>query len=275
MASLLDATRSLWASVLNGGAARKPSSPATADRPSRLKFAEPCATTHAVEPAPRELRDEVWWTARDYAEIRQKQRALALEALRQARAAPAGTTPPPIPGESRRGLGVCCEPGTTAERARLVQEGRAEVVRAHRGGMEPAALAELCRELSAWAAVNARDVASKDELDASTRSDAGHASASDLLAVAARPPAPPSTPPAPTKRGADDEPAAASPAKRPASPATASGGFLAGAPRDNAPAAGIGIAAEPPPAGVTAPCQAGLASMVRSDSFGDLRAAGS
>ena len=91
MASLLDATRSLWASVLNGGAARKPSSPATADRPSRLKFAEPCATTHAVEPAPRELRDEVWWTARDYAEIRQKQRALALEALRQARAAPAGT----------------------------------------------------------------------------------------------------------------------------------------------------------------------------------------
>ena len=59
MASLLDATRSLWASVLNGGAARKPSSPATADRPSRLKFAEPCATTHAVEPAPRELRDEV------------------------------------------------------------------------------------------------------------------------------------------------------------------------------------------------------------------------
>ena len=80
MASLLDATRSLWASVLNGGAARKPSSPATADRPSRLKFAEPCATTHAVEPAPRELRDEVWWTARDYAEIRQKQRALALEA---------------------------------------------------------------------------------------------------------------------------------------------------------------------------------------------------
>ena len=177
MASLLDATRSLWASVLNGGAARKPSSPATADRPSRLKFAEPCATTHAVEPAPRELRDEVWWTARDYAEIRQKQRALALEALRQARAAPAGTTPPPIPGESRRGLGVCCEPGTTAERARLVQEGRAEVVRAHRGGMEPAALAELCRELSAWAAVNARDVASKDELDASTRSDAGHASA--------------------------------------------------------------------------------------------------
>ena len=134
MASLLDATRSLWASVLNGGAARKPSSPATADRPSRLKFAEPCATTHAVEPAPRELRDEVWWTARDYAEIRQKQRALALEALRQARAAPAGTTPPPIPGESRRGLGVCCEPGTTAERARLVQEGRAEVVRAHRGG---------------------------------------------------------------------------------------------------------------------------------------------
>ena len=275
MASLLDATRSLWSSVLNAGAARKPASP-PADRPSRLKFAEPCATTHAVEPAPRELRDEVWWTARDYAEIRQKQRALALEALRQARAAPAGTTPPPIPGESRRGLGVCCEPGTTAERARLVQEGRAEVVRAHRGGMEPAALAELCRELSAWAAVNARDVASKDELDASTRSDAGHASASDLLAVAARPPAPPSTPPAPTKRGADDEPAAASPAKRPASPATASGGFLAGAPRDNAPAAGIGIAAEPPPpAGVTAPCQAGLASMVRSDSFGDLRAAGS
>ena len=107
MASLLDATRSLWSSVLNAGAARKPASPP--ERPSRLKFAEPCATTHAVEPAPRELRDEVWWTARDYAEIRQKQRALALEALRQARAAPAGTTPPPIPGESRRGLGVCCE----------------------------------------------------------------------------------------------------------------------------------------------------------------------
>ena len=79
MASLLDATRSLWSSVLNAGAARKPASPP--ERPSRLKFAEPCATTHAVEPAPRELRDEVWWTARDYAEIRQKQRALALEHL--------------------------------------------------------------------------------------------------------------------------------------------------------------------------------------------------
>merc|ERR1739841_325866 len=88
MASLLDATRSLWSSVLNAGAARKPASPP--ERPSRLKFAEPCATTHAVEPAPRELRDEVWWTARDYAEIRQKQRALALEALRQARRPRAG-----------------------------------------------------------------------------------------------------------------------------------------------------------------------------------------
>lgn len=263
MASLLDATRSLWASVLNGGAARKPPSPEKSERPTRLSFAEPCATTHAVEPAPRELRDAVWWTARDYAEIRQKQRALALRALQAARAAPAGTTPPPIPGESRRGLGVCCEPGTTQERARLVQEGRSEIVRAHRGGMDPAALAELCRELSAWAAVNAYEVAGKDELDASARHDAGHASASDLLAVAR-------TPPTPTKRLADDEPPTASPAKRPASPAA--GTFLSGEPRDNAPAAGIGIAE--PPAGVALPGHS-LASMVRSDSFGDLRAAGS
>ena len=68
-----------------------------------------------------EQRSEVWWTSEDYATIRSRQRELALLALRQARETPPGTQPPPIPGESRRGLGVCCEPGTTAERARLVR----------------------------------------------------------------------------------------------------------------------------------------------------------
>ena len=186
----------------------------------------------------------------------------ALEALRQARAAPAGTTPPPIPGESRRGLGVCCEPGTTAERARLVQEGRAEVVRAHRGGMEPAALAGLCRELSAWAAVNARDVASKDELDASTRSDAGHAGLGPARRGGAAAGA------ALDAAGADEARRRRRARGRVAGEAArvAGGGerrLPRGRARDNAPAAGIGIAAEPS-AGVTAPCQAGLASMVRS-----------
>ena len=108
------------------------------------------------------IREETYWRAQDYAQIRDNQRRLIELVLRQAREAPDGAVPPPIPGESRRGLGICCEPGTNSGRASRVKTGLRQIVRAHRSGMGWRDLAALSAELSEWAASNAREVGLKD-----------------------------------------------------------------------------------------------------------------
>ena len=115
-----------------------------------------------LDEQPEEERRSVWWTHRDYQQIRARQRELILLVLKQAHDYPPGVVPPPIPGESRRGLGICCEPGTNSGRAARVKMGLRQIVRAHREGLAWGPLSELSAELSEWAASNAREVGLKD-----------------------------------------------------------------------------------------------------------------
>jgi len=108
------------------------------------------------------VREQVYWQAHEYAQIRENQRRLIETVLRAARRAPDGETPPPIPGESRRGLGLVCEPGTNSGRAARVRSARRAVVEAQRDGYSPGQLAALAAELGRWATRNARDVGLRD-----------------------------------------------------------------------------------------------------------------
>lgn len=113
-------------------------------------------------------RDNMYWNSEDYAAIRDNQRRLIELVMRQVRQYPEGTVPPPIPGESRRGLGIICEPGTNSGRATRVRSARRAVVEAYRDGYSPEMIGKLAAELSLWATKNAYDVGVKDEQAAKT-----------------------------------------------------------------------------------------------------------
>ena len=103
----------------------------------RVQFREPLCEHHGIallRDIPLWVREEMYWQARDYANIRENQRRLIDVVLRQARDCPDGRVPPPIPGESRRGLGICCEPGTNSGRAARVRSARRAIVEAQRDG---------------------------------------------------------------------------------------------------------------------------------------------
>ncbi|KAJ1449396.1 hypothetical protein M885DRAFT_535836 [Pelagophyceae sp. CCMP2097] len=134
-------------------------------RGRRVEFKDPLAAVRGVPTLgewTEEERRAAYWSHREYAQIRNRQRQLILKVLQQAREHPAGVIPPAISGESRRGLGLCCEPGTTGGRAARVAFGRRRIVEVHRGGAAPEVVAGLSTELSEWAQVNARDVGLKD-----------------------------------------------------------------------------------------------------------------
>ena len=267
--------------------------------PRRVRFRDPLCAVRPIallRDVPLWIREETYWRAQDYAQIRDNQRRLIELVLRQARDAPDGGVPPPIPGESRRGLGICCEPGTNSGRAARVRSARRAIVEAQRDGYSPAQLAELAAELSRWAGRNARDVGLKDA--AAIVADFDYASFGRAEAAPPPPaPAAPAPPPPPSpKRQASGLVARAA---RSAA-GTASG---TGAPDADEPAEadadgadgvdGLGLAsmirsdslsdlsaaAAPPPAAPGAKAEpppalegAGLASMIRSDSLGDLAA---
>lgn len=116
----------------------------------------------ALADIPKDVRDDMYWGSEDYANIRDNQRRLIEVVMRQVRQYPEGTTPPPIPGESRRGLGVICEPGTNSGRAARVRSARRAVVEAYRDGYSPESISKLATELSQWATKNAYEVGMKD-----------------------------------------------------------------------------------------------------------------
>ena len=115
----------------------------------RVRFRDPLCAVRPIallRDVPLWIREETYWRAQDYAQIRDNQRRLIELVLRQARDAPDGGVPPPIPGESRRGLGICCEPGTNSGRAARVRSARRAIVEAQRDGYSPGQLAELAAE---------------------------------------------------------------------------------------------------------------------------------
>lgn len=111
---------------------------------------------------PKSQKDDMFWSAEDYAAIRENQRRLIEIVVKQVREYP-DIVPPPIPGESRRGLGIICEPGTNSGRAARVRSARRIVVEAHRDkNYTPEMVATLAAELSQYATKNAYDVGIKD-----------------------------------------------------------------------------------------------------------------
>mmetsp|Transcript_1490 Transcript_1490/g.4411 ORF Transcript_1490/g.4411 Transcript_1490/m.4411 type:complete len:453 (-) Transcript_1490:408-1766(-) len=132
----------------------------------RVIFSSPVVRKEHLVPAlcdlPKWVRDEMYWGVEDYAAIRDNQRRLIELVLRQVREYPEGVLPPPIPGESRRGLGIICEPGTNSGRAARVRSARRAVVEAYRDGYSAEMISKLAQELSLWATKNAYDVGLKD-----------------------------------------------------------------------------------------------------------------
>eukprot|EP00633_Aureoumbra_lagunensis_P001091 CAMPEP_0197287672 /NCGR_PEP_ID=MMETSP0890-20130614/4293_1 /TAXON_ID=44058 ORGANISM="Aureoumbra lagunensis, Strain CCMP1510" /NCGR_SAMPLE_ID=MMETSP0890 /ASSEMBLY_ACC=CAM_ASM_000533 /LENGTH=395 /DNA_ID=CAMNT_0042757639 /DNA_START=210 /DNA_END=1398 /DNA_ORIENTATION=+ len=132
----------------------------------RVGFASPVVKSHHLVPAlcdiPRWIREEMFWGLEDYAAIRDNQRRLIEVVMRQVREYPQGVVPPPIPGESRRGLGIICEPGTNSGRAARVRGARRAIVEAYRDGYSPEMISKLAAELSLWATKNAYQVGLKD-----------------------------------------------------------------------------------------------------------------
>jgi len=106
---------------------RRPSSePKPADR---VTWAD--APTWIDPPASYDFTDpaELWWTAAERREqLARTEWLVALETKRKLR----DELRPPIPGESRRGLGVACEPSTPAARAAKIASHRRAIVAASR-----------------------------------------------------------------------------------------------------------------------------------------------
>ena len=275
----------------------------------RLRFGDPIQHESPIPrlcDTPRWERERVYWQAHEYAQIRDNQRRLIETVLRSARQCGEGELPPPIPGESRRGLGLICEPGTNSGRAARVRSARRAVVEAQRDGYSPAQLADLAEELGAWATNNAREMGLKD---AEAVGDFDFRSFSREIQSQNEIDSPSSTPektaPIALKRRTSlpKEPAASSPqspsviahAQRHACEKTAP---VAHARRssessqqpDDDQADGLGLASmirndsltnlveygteEAPQQTQGAPDGAGLASMIRNDSLGDLQAMG-
>ena len=275
----------------------------------RLRFGDPIQHESPIPrlcDTPRWERERVYWQAHEYAQIRDNQRRLIETVLRSARQCGDGELPPPIPGESRRGLGLICEPGTNSGRAARVRSARRAVVEAQRDGYSPAQLADLAEELGAWATNNAREMGLKD---AEAVGDFDFRSFSREIQSQNEIDSPPSSPkataPIALKRriSLPKEPAASSPqspsviahAQRHGTEKTAP---VAHARRSSESsqqpeedqADGLGLASmirndsltnlveygteEAPQQTQEAPDGAGLASMIRNDSLGDLQAMG-
>ena len=276
-----------------------PPTPAQACK-SRLVFGDPIQHLSPIPTlgeTPRWERERVYWQAHEYAQIRDNQRRLIETVLRSARRCAEGELPPPIPGESRRGLGLICEPGTNSGRAARVRSARRAVVEAQRDGYSPAQLADLAAELGAWATNNAREMGLKDAEavgDFDFKSFSREIQSQEAQApAAATPPTPQRTlsPVAPIVRAAraSAKKEGVAHARRSVDGSAPAPGAAAYPEPDEddstTHADGLGLAsmirndsltnlvehgAEEEPA--TAPNGAGLASMIRNDSLGDLTA---
>ena len=275
----------------------------------RLRFGDPIQHESPIPrlcDTPRWERERVYWQAHEYAQIRDNQRRLIETVLRSARQCGEGELPPPIPGESRRGLGLICEPGTNSGRAARVRSARRAVVEAQRDGYSPAQLADLAEELGAWATNNAREMGLKD---AEAVGDFDFRSFSREIQSQNEIDSPPSSPkataPVALKRriSLPKEPAASSPQspsviahaqrhheEKTAPVAHARRSSESSQQPDDDQADGLGLASmirndsltnlvehgteEAPQQTQEAPDGAGLASMIRNDSLGDLQAMG-
>mmetsp|Transcript_6249 Transcript_6249/g.18939 ORF Transcript_6249/g.18939 Transcript_6249/m.18939 type:complete len:361 (-) Transcript_6249:489-1571(-) len=171
LAEAVDEERAETTEASEGDRESTPLSAAGRAKRKKVMFRQPLAEemlVPALRDIPKYVRDDMFWGTEDYAAIRDNQRRLIELVMRQVRAYPEGVVPPPIPGESRRGLGIICEPGTNSGRAARVRSARRAVVEAYRDGYSPEMIGKLAAELSQWATKNAYDVGNKDQEAAQT-----------------------------------------------------------------------------------------------------------
>ena len=124
--------------------------------PSRVRFDQSKNTVH--EAAPIEDAALLWWTPDERRDqLARTEWVVALETKRRLLDEPRD----PIPGESRRGLGIACEPSTPSIRAEKIAQHR-------RGVLAAAAVADgddvahLAQSLSAEAVAVARQMGESD-----------------------------------------------------------------------------------------------------------------
>ena len=152
--------------------------------------------------APR-LRADCYWQEADFKAMLQQRRLLSVKVVLASRDHE-GEDPPPIPGESRRGLGLVCEKkplGTLAERqSRIKHRGRTLVDYQRSKDFSHENLAELAARLSERSRSAAAEIALRDREQveaADGRDDGGSCPCSPEPSRPATPEPPPPAGPSP------------------------------------------------------------------------------
>ena len=131
---------------------------ARAANPSKVRFDLEKNGVHRI-PSLDEFgwrcRRECYWQPEEYA-------AMSQSRLRLERAVLETGGRVPIEGESRRGLGLVCEPETRLARASKIQQTSRAVLRMHAEGASATRLARFAADASSWATRNALITAEKD-----------------------------------------------------------------------------------------------------------------
>jgi hypothetical protein len=128
-----------------------------ANDPRRVRF----RAKHAIVRIPN-LEDYGWRARRDCYWQPEEYAQMARSRIRLERAVLETGGRAVIPGESRRGLGLVCEPETRLARASKIQQTARAVLRLHANGAAPGRLARFAAEQSRWATRNALICADKD-----------------------------------------------------------------------------------------------------------------
>ena len=130
-----------------------------AEDPRRVRFRD--KTLDAVVTIPN-LEDYGWRARRDCYWQPEEYAQMARSRVRLERAVLETGGRAVIPGESRRGLGLVCEPETRLARASKIQQTARAVLRMHANGATPGRLARFATDASRWATRNALICAEKD-----------------------------------------------------------------------------------------------------------------
>lgn len=124
----------------------------------KVAFALEKNEEHAIDA----LKDMPWRTRRDCYWQPEEYQAMSQSRLWLERAVMQTGGRVRIEGESRRGLGLVCEPETRIARASKIQQTQRAVLRMHAQGASASRLAKFAQNASGWATRNALICAQKD-----------------------------------------------------------------------------------------------------------------
>ena len=129
--------------------------------PDRVRFADDLVA-YAPDGGGGPLPKDLWWSrAERTAQFREQQAIVSVELARRSSNLPC----PPIPNESRRGLGIACEPSTPLRRAERIAWARRDIIETSLEA-SPEALAHFAAALASDAVRAAVAVALNDRVAA-------------------------------------------------------------------------------------------------------------